>query len=314
MKSALIITSATALNGHESGASLRTETLRDFLSKLNFSVQIVGVTDFHKNIAGSFDLIVLTPFTTARAYRKAKLHSKLLWFDACDSWKMTRLTRIRNGEFTQVFALVRDYYYLRKIHSVDLTTFISEKDGIFHSRFVDVCKANSFIFPNNLATAGAFESKRSRIVFIGDGKYGPNKAALKFIHEILNYLPANYSIEIIGKDFESNNPRIINHGYVSPDNLYGKLDIHLAPIFAGAGINNKVVRPLALGLPVVTTTFGMNGIKPSGNLRIAHTPKEFASNILDLINKESAFPPLVNPYISDQTKELSLFLRNKFYE
>jgi glycosyltransferase involved in cell wall biosynthesis len=59
----------------------------------------------------------------------------------------------------------------------------------------------------------------------------------------------------------------------------------VAPVVRGAGVNNKVLEPLAAGRAVVTTTVGTRGLPPeiSSHLRVAETGEQFAAQTLELI-------------------------------
>ena len=64
--------------------------------------------------------------------------------------------------------------------------------------------------------------------------------------------------------------------------LYGKRDIHLAPIWSGAGIKYKCFIPLALGIRVISSKEGANGIKQNSNIRVCGTKFEFGQAIRNL--------------------------------
>ena len=57
--------------------------------------------------------------------------------------------------------------------------------------------------------------------------------------------------------------------------------IGVCPMRIGAGVQNKVLEYMALGLPTVTTTLGYEGIhaQPDKDLLIADTPREFVQQI-----------------------------------
>ena len=57
------------------------------------------------------------------------------------------------------------------------------------------------------------------------------------------------------------------------------------PLTLGAGIKLKVLLACGLGLPVITTDIGAEGIDEDGNtLLLAQTDEEIKQNILDLID------------------------------
>jgi glycosyltransferase involved in cell wall biosynthesis len=58
----------------------------------------------------------------------------------------------------------------------------------------------------------------------------------------------------------------------------------VCPVRAGAGIQNKILEYLALGLPCVTSTVGLSGVGalPGKELLVYHDPNEAAREILML--------------------------------
>ena len=112
------------------------------------------------------------------------------------------------------------------------------------------------------------KNKKNKLVFSGVLDYFPNTIAAEFIiNEIMPKLPNSYSITFVGKNvpnvlkkFESD--RIHFTGYV--DNMKQELqkyDIYLCPIFAGSGSKNKILQASLVGLPIITTHLGIEGLK-----------------------------------------------------
>ena len=58
----------------------------------------------------------------------------------------------------------------------------------------------------------------------------------------------------------------------------------LAPLRFGAGVKGKITQSLAMGLPVVTTSVGAEGIKAvdGKNCLIADNPEEFAKKAMQV--------------------------------
>ena len=85
-------------------------------------------------------------------------------------------------------------------------------------------------------------------------------------------------------------PKVTVTGYVSEDVLteyYGKIRVSLAPLRFGAGVKGKVVEAMCNGVPIVTTSVGLQGlhdltnIVPSGD-----TPELFALETLRLLKDD----------------------------
>ena len=66
----------------------------------------------------------------------------------------------------------------------------------------------------------------------------------------------------------------------------GKCQVFIAPITWGGGIKVKILHAMAMGLPVVTTPVGAEGIDvvEGEHLFITHTPGEFADRVIQLLD------------------------------
>ena len=81
------------------------------------------------------------------------------------------------------------------------------------------------------------------------------------------------SIEIIGRVPEM--APFLHEAYIS-----------IAPLRYGSGVKGKIGEALSYGLPVVTTSIGLEGfaLTPNKNVLLGDTPKEFADHVLSLLN------------------------------
>jgi glycosyltransferase involved in cell wall biosynthesis len=63
----------------------------------------------------------------------------------------------------------------------------------------------------------------------------------------------------------------------------------VCPVRLGAGIQNKVLEYMALGIPAITSSVGLEGLgaTPGTHLLVANAPGEYASNIEKLLNDRS---------------------------
>lgn len=69
---------------------------------------------------------------------------------------------------------------------------------------------------------------------------------------------------------------------------YGSASVFVAPILTGGGIIVKILDAMAAGVPIVTTSFGNEGIRAESgaDLFVADTPEEFASRVISLLSDE----------------------------
>ncbi len=304
---ALIVTNDIGLNGLESGASLRIETLQSLIEGLGLQVEKVSLRNFIDSPDKHYKLIVLTPFTAVRVSKKARKNSNILWLDHCDSWIQTRFSRLYNGELKQIVALMRDVYYLISKPKYEVQTFISLRDSRILRRRTAL---NTYIVPNVIKNYKLDPSYDPRLVFIGDGKYKPNQSAVNYLESILKFLPKGTYIHVFGRGYKKSHPNIVFHGYAPSAELYRQGDVHLAPIFYGAGIKNKVAIPLSLGLPVVTTQQGANGINPCSGLYVENKPEKFVKAIQSATETQTPIFRNQKIYSDDESSELIQFLRS----
>jgi hypothetical protein len=303
VRTALIIGTEVATNGLESGASIRVDSIKNLLTKHGYQVDIASRRHARNALASNWDLVVLVSFSTSRFLRLARKKAKTIWFDPTDSWSQTRISLIRKGDIKQILLLVRDLFWIWTAPSINLITFITQRDSIKERAWWKQ-RSSPLILPVQGLDREVNLGNEPRLVFIGDGSYGPNKDALTFLKHTLKYLPSNLNIHIFGSGVSVPNSKFINHGYVSRSELYSASDIHLAPITLGGGLKLKVAIPLWNGLHVVSTREAAVGFKDSDNLKIANTPKEFASAIIKVLGvefPEKPFKPLSAIYVDDQT-------------
>ncbi len=145
-----------------------------------------------------------------------------------------------------------------------------------------------------------FEPVRNSIIFCAKLDYFPNAdAALYFAREIwplLSVRRPGLRFEIVG----SRPPRIIRrlNGFgnvrvigsvedVRP--FLGRAWVALCPLRVQAGIQNKILEAMAMGVPVIATRISCTGlgVEPGNELLVAETPAEFVSGIellLDNVN------------------------------
>jgi glycosyltransferase involved in cell wall biosynthesis len=132
------------------------------------------------------------------------------------------------------------------------------------------------------------------IVFIGNMASLQNQDACHyFIQNILPIVQAQAKVvfRVVGSASESVKRQFRRYSGVQ---LTGRIEriedgvegafCGVCPVRAGAGIQNKVLEYLALGLPCVTSTVGMGGVEaqPGTELLVYHNPEEAARQILML--------------------------------
>lgn len=134
-----------------------------------------------------------------------------------------------------------------------------------------------------------------RIILTGNMSYYPNvDGAMFFVREIfplvLQHVP-QAKLFIVGQDPPRTvralaSEHVVVTGYV-PDirHEYLKSAVAVSPIRYGAGTLNKILEPLALGVPVVSTSIGIDGLglNPGEDILVADEPREFAQHVARLL-------------------------------
>lgn len=164
-------------------------------------------------------------------------------------------------------------------------------------------KKEVFVLPNIIDTdffrpvSLAYDPKL--LTFVGTLWYQPNEeAALYFLQKIWPILASAFpaiKLEIIG---EGASFKLINLASRWGDRIkiLGKVeDIRpylaraaamVAPILSGSGTRTKILTALAMGLPVISTSIGCEGleVEDGQNILVADKPEEFCEKIGQLLS------------------------------
>lgn len=188
---------------------------------------------------------------------------------------------VKNADKVFVFndkdlKLVKDYY---GIEAIRINTFFDLENDIKIKRTID--KVNN------------------SICFMGEMSRPENYSAAKRLCKIVNDLNKEKLIcklYIIGNQppkeiKEEENPNIVVTGFVkNVDEWINKCKIAVFPLETGAGIKIKVLKAMALGLPVITSKIGAEGIDESGMvLVIVKSDEEIKKNVVDLLNNPQEY-------------------------
>jgi GT2 family glycosyltransferase/glycosyltransferase involved in cell wall biosynthesis len=134
---------------------------------------------------------------------------------------------------------------------------------------------------------------RDGIVFLGSFAHPPNADGARQLVEIImpevwRSLP-ELQVTIVGADpppevLALQQPRVTVTGWVEDvESLLHRSRLMVAPLRVGAGMKGKVTQSLALGLPVVTTAVGAEGLEigADSGLLVADDPGELAARVVE---------------------------------
>ena len=290
-----------------SGITNRIDEIARYLNKLNYEVEFLKIGEKPK--LEKYDLICISSFANAFQILKYRRKTAFLWFDAMDSWKLTRKTFFFDDPVRETLKLVRDFIGAMYFERANLITYCSFRDALNDGKVSD----KTFIFPPAQRKKAKLSNFGPRYVFVGPSSYPPNREAFIFLNSLAceGYFD-EVKLHVYGEssDYNENHHNIKLHGNEIDQNIYGLEDVHLVPIWRGAGIKYKTLIPLSQGITVISTLEGANGIAKVDNLIVAQSKGAFARLL-----KEVNFPPSVieNPgplLLENQLIEISSILVN----
>ncbi|MDD3761029.1 MAG: glycosyltransferase [Acidithiobacillus sp.] len=200
----------------------------------------------------------------------------------------------------------------RMLEKADLVLYCNEGDLAAFREIAPDADYDSLYAPNGMAPTAvmersfAAENKVVRAVFMGSG-HPPNVHAAEFIANSLAPALPEIVFDVIGSCLpEGQYPaNLKRHGVVddaTKARILVNADVALNPMAAGSGSNVKVLDYFAYGLPVVSTSFGMRGIKvEAGKHYLESTVEQFAH-----VLRHSAKNPTLLAAVGTAGKELAL--------
>jgi len=181
----------------------------------------------------------------------------------------------------------------------DHHTIISDRDR----QFIDHNRRDAIRLVANGVDLHAFaprsEDADTDLLFVGNMSYSPNIMAAKIlVREILPKVQQTRPgcrLLIAGTTPTRAVRRLGNEsvavtGWIDDiAGCYARSKIFVAPMMAATGIQNKLLQAMAAGIPCVTTDIANQALgADEDEVRLARTPREFASAIDDLLSDPEA--------------------------
>ena len=148
-------------------------------------------------------------------------------------------------------------------------------------------------------------SKRKDLLYVGSCAHSPNRDAIawfcKEVFPLIQQKLPGIALNVVGADptddvlsLHSKTIRIL--GKVSEDELkalYSYVRMMIVPLRFGAGVKGKVIESFYNGIPLVSTTIGLEGIKGIEQLATAKdSPADFAAEVVSLYMDEERLQEL----------------------
>jgi glycosyltransferase involved in cell wall biosynthesis len=221
-------------------------------------------------------------------------------------WK--RIVRqTRNRIKRMYFALLAkrmarfEYSY---INAYDMLVSISERDRQFFTRHGN--KKPSLVIPMGMEVSEIVpvtgNAGKSGLFFIGSLDYLPNQEGLQwFIEQVWKkYLHPFRSCTfcVAGRNAPA---RLKNYLAKQPLKFLGEVDdagrfmrsggVMVVPVLSGGGIRIRIVEAMAMGIPVVSTSLGAEGIDVThgSDIMIADDPENFSEAVIKLLENQTFF-------------------------
>lgn len=265
----------------------------------------VSIKDFLKKFGNWFKIIIVSRPKNAMIFlpliNKYCINSKII-YDNVDLHflRLKREAKLYTQKRKFLLKASKWYYGVEKrcVKDSDQIWAISEYekniiDKLFHPKEIEVVP---IIYP--IIKKNKKFKKTKNIVFVGSFNHKPNIDAVNYmIYEIWPLINKKIDgkLVIIGSDinkanFKISDKRIILRGFVK--NIEKELleaRVFVAPLRYGAGMKGKIIEAISYGIPVVTTTIGVEGINSKGRIIVADDPKTFSDSVIKLYNNKKVW-------------------------
>jgi len=165
----------------------------------------------------------------------------------------------------------------------------------------DAPNATPIVVPNgtDLSTfvpSGHLKAKHPTLLYVGAMHYYPNADAVRFFFEtmyerIRQAVPA-VAVQVVGRDPPpdiqelARLPGVEVTGSVADVRpYYEEATVFIVPLRLGGGTRLKIIEAMAMGLPVLSTSVGAEGLsaQPGEDILIADDPLSFGEGVLRLL-------------------------------
>ncbi|MBF0557312.1 MAG: glycosyltransferase [Nitrospirae bacterium] len=284
----------------------KTKAKRTFFDSARLIINYAGFSLFSKRIAdnGRFDLIQVEWIGPALMMKKGKTPMVLDVHDVMT--KPAERNMKKSGGFGKVIGYIK-YRFIRALEvriaaRFDRVFTRSENDKEYIIAMDPALNVDVVPHPAGLDfTDRGFAKERDSILFLASYKYRQINvdAALYFYRDIFplirktapdaKFIIAGYGPPDELSSLQEKDSGVLVTGFVEDiDECYKKASVFVAPILIGGGIIAKILDALAAGTPVVTTSYGNEGIGalPGRDILVADDPESFAAAVLRIFREK----------------------------
>lgn len=253
-------------------------------------------------VGASFDLVILSYPEIMHKYAPlVRAYAPLthLAYDTVDlhSLRFSREVEIKTGDVTLV-AKANYYKSIERaaLRVADTVIAITHDES---KQIATYCEAvEQIIIPNIHSVSDGYSvnsyEARNGLLFIGQYIHTPNEdAACHFVRDIYPLIEAQergIEFTMLGSTMTGNVQALATDsihavGFVEdPDPYFARARVFVAPLRYGAGMKGKIGQALSLGIPIVTTSIGAEGMGLVDGLHvlIADDPHAFSTAVIRL--------------------------------
>lgn len=274
---------------------------------LRLGLNYLGFGRFARRIAekGRFDLVQVEWVESAIMLKKGKTPMVL---DAHDVITKPAERAMRQSSGLAGLVLYLKYLLirtleLRAVRKFDMVFTLSRYDMDYLLSMDPDRNVRVVPIPAGMdITDRTYERRKDTILFLASYKYRKVNvdAALYFYRSVFPlirkeisdavFISAGYGPPMELRSLQESDPHIGVPGFVEDlDECYKTAEVFVAPVLVGGGIIVKILDAMASGTPVVTTTYGNEGIGaiPGRDLLVADTPGDFAAAVVGVLRDKS---------------------------
>ena len=233
-------------------------------------------------------------------YAEGLPYPKVLDLQDCFSLNYTRAADRHQGPkawFYQRESRTMAQYEKHILNHTEATTIISR----FDKDALPIQPNSTEVIPNGVDSSyfhPIAKARTSDLVFVGNLSYQPNQDAVAYlVNEIMpllhkqqpgiRLLIAGAHMPTFMKKWESDTVQCAGW-FNDIRDAYASASLFVAPLFSGAGLQNKLLEAMSMGMPCVTTSVVNASLNadPNRNIIIANNADEISRAILQLLTNK----------------------------